>query len=154
RFVTVARSDLSRLLFDKIKDSTEVIFGDELIGLEEAPDCVQVQFKRGHPRHFGLVIGADGLHSSVRRLTFGPQTQFEKPLGYLVAAFEVRGYRPRDEGIYIIHNTPGRMLGRVALHDDRTLFLLVLAADDRRLPTDVPGQKALLAKQFADDGWE
>ena len=43
------------------------------------------------------MIGADGLHSDVRRLAFGPQHQFEKQLGYVVAAFEVRGYRPRDE---------------------------------------------------------
>ena len=43
------------------------------------------------------MIGADGLHSDVRRLAFGPQHQFEKHLGYLVAAFEVRGYRPHDE---------------------------------------------------------
>ena len=97
RYVTVGRSDLSRLLFEKIKDTTEVIFDDEIVGLQEQPDCVQVQFRRQPPRRFDLVIGADGLHSGVRRLAFGPQHQFEKQLGYVVAAFEVRGYRPRDE---------------------------------------------------------
>src|SRR6266511_2590407 len=96
RFVTLGRSDLSRLIFDQIKNKTEAIFGDEIVGLQQKADCVQVQFKAGSERWFGLVIGADGLHSKVRRLEFGWQDMFEKPLGYMVAAFEARGYRPRD----------------------------------------------------------
>ena len=153
RFVTLGRSDLSRLLFDEIKDRTEVIFGDEIVGLQQTANCVQVQFKAGGERRFGLVIGADGLHSNVRRLAFGSQNKFEKPLGYMVAAFEVRGYRPRDENIYVVYNEPGRMLGRVALHDDRTLFLFVFAADlDPML--DLPAQKAILRQWFGAGKWE
>ena len=38
RFVTLGRSDLSRLLFEKIKRTTEVIFGNEIIGLQENAD--------------------------------------------------------------------------------------------------------------------
>ena len=122
RFVTLGRCDLSRLLFEKIRGGTEVIFGDEILGLQQHADRVQVQFKHGNERSFDLVIGADGLHSSVRRLVFGSQDRFEKQLGYIVAAFEVRGYRPRDEDVYVIHSEPGPMLGRFALRDGRTLF--------------------------------
>jgi 2-polyprenyl-6-methoxyphenol hydroxylase-like FAD-dependent oxidoreductase len=156
RFVTLRRSDLSRLLVEKIKDQGEVIFGDEIVDLEESADGVRVQFKHARDRHFDLVIGADGLHSKVRRLVFGAQNQFEKYLGYLIAAFEVRGYRPRDEDIYVTYNTPGRMLGRVALDDDRTLFLFVFAADSEKLrvvPTPA-AQKALLRERFGDGKWE
>src|ERR1035441_2245353 len=62
------------------------------------------------------------------------------------AAFEVRGYCPRDEDVYVTYGEPGRMLGRFALHDDRTLFLFVFAADVDPLPAtlDLPAQKALL----------
>ena len=135
RYVTLGRSDLSRLLFEKIKGTTEVIFDDEIVGLQEQADCVQVQFKHAGERRFDLVIGADGLHSDVRRLAFGPQHQFEKQLGYAVAAFEVGGYRPRDEDVYLMYGQPGRMLGRFTLHDDRTLFLFVFAT------TAVPCQR-------------
>ena len=100
---------------------------------KSSADGVQVQFKHAGERRFDLVIGADGLHSNVRRLAFGPQDRFEKQLGYVVAAFEVRGYRPRDEDVYVIYGEPGRMLGRFALHDDRTLFLFVFAADVDRM---------------------
>lgn len=156
RFVTLGRSDLSRLLFEKIKDTTEVIFDNEIVDLQESAGGVQVQFEHSGERRFDLVIGADGLHSNVRRLAFGTQAEFEKRLGYLVAAFEVRGYRPRNENVYVIYSEPGRMLGRFALHEDRTLFLFVFAADVDLLPAtlDLPAQKAMLKEWFGDDKWE
>jgi 2-polyprenyl-6-methoxyphenol hydroxylase-like FAD-dependent oxidoreductase len=156
RFVTLRRSDLSRLLVEKIKDQEEVIFGDEIVDLEESADGVRVQFKHARHRRFDLVIGADGLHSKVRRLVFGAQNQFEKYLGYLIAAFEVQAYRPRDEDVYVTYNTPGQMLARVALHRDRTLFLFVFAADPEKLPvvSNAPAQKAILRERFGAGSWE
>jgi 2-polyprenyl-6-methoxyphenol hydroxylase-like FAD-dependent oxidoreductase len=103
RFVTLGRSDLSRLLFKKIEGTTDVLFGDEIVGLAEDANGVRVQFTHANQRQFDLVIGADGLHSKVRELIFGPESSFEKQLGYLVAAFEVRGYHPRDEDVYVIY---------------------------------------------------
>jgi 2-polyprenyl-6-methoxyphenol hydroxylase-like FAD-dependent oxidoreductase len=156
RYVTIARSALSRLLVDSIKYSTEIIFGDEICGLWEREDCVEVQFGQGSKRSFDLVVGADGLHSKVRRLIFGPQDRFEKQLGYVVAAFETIGYRPRDEGVYVLYSDPGRMVGRVTLRDDRTLFLFVFTVEDTALATP-PGplaQKAMLRARFRDKAWE
>ena len=154
RYVTLARSDLSRLLFEKVKGTTEVIFDNEIVGLQEQADFVQVRLKHAGERRFDLVIGADGLHSDVRRLAFGPQHQFEKQLGYVVAAFEVRGYRPRDEDVYVMYGQPGRMLGRFTLHDDRTLFLFVFAADSSSLPATLDLQKAMLRERYGDGEWE
>ena len=62
------------------------------------------------------MIGADGLHSEVRKLVFGPQNQFEKYLGYKVAAFEVEGDRPRDELVYCCTR---KCINRWTLHDAR-----------------------------------
>lgn len=45
RFVTLARSDLAGLIFQRIADSTEVLFGDEIVGLEEQSDCIEVEFR-------------------------------------------------------------------------------------------------------------
>ena len=154
RFVTLARSDLSRLLFDRVSGVTETVFGDEVVSLQEHSDAVEVQFRSGRTRRFGLVIGADGLHSNVRRLMFGSQDRFETHLGNYVAAFEVNGYRPRDENVYVIHNRPGRMLGRFALHGDRTLFLFVFAFDNPGPDLSMAEQKSILREQFGDGSWE
>jgi 2-polyprenyl-6-methoxyphenol hydroxylase-like FAD-dependent oxidoreductase len=65
RYVTLGRSDLSRLLFEKIKDVTEVIFDNEIVGLQASADYVKVRFKHGRERRFDVVLGADGLHSDL-----------------------------------------------------------------------------------------
>ena len=99
-------------------------------------DGVEVTFEHAPSRRFDVVIGADGLHSVVRKLTFGNEDQFEEFLGYSVAAFEVVGYRPSDEDIYINYSVPGKQVGRLSLRNDRTLFLFVFA-DERGRLTDL-----------------
>jgi 2-polyprenyl-6-methoxyphenol hydroxylase-like FAD-dependent oxidoreductase len=152
RFVTLPRSTLSRLLFGKLRDSVETIFGDEIVALEQETDCVRVALEHAGERRFDLLIGADGLHSAVRKLAFGPQSGFEKRLGYAVAAFEASGYRPRDEDVYLMYGEPGRMLGRFTLHDNRTLFLFLFAAN--AFPDTLEAQKALLRDLYGRGGWE
>ena len=154
RYITVGRSDLSKLIYDRISGSCEIIFGDNIADLREADGELHVEFEHAGERRFDLVIGADGLHSRVRKLVFGAQDRYEKDLGYRVAAFESAGYRPRDELVYILHSTPGRQVGRFTLHDDRTLFLFIFAGEDEPEAHGVAAQKAILRKTFAGDGWE
>ena len=156
RYVTVARSELSRLLFEKSAGSAEVIFGDELLAIDDRTTGVDVKLRRGGRRQFDLVIGADGLHSMVRQLGFDPRSWSEKQLGYTVAAFDVAGYRPRDEARYVMYNQPGRMVGRFALNGDRTLFLFVFESDTSDPPTQpAPSvQKAILREKYAKGQWE
>jgi 2-polyprenyl-6-methoxyphenol hydroxylase-like FAD-dependent oxidoreductase len=130
------------------------LFDDEIVALDERDDHVAVRLQRGGERRFDLVIGADGLHSAVRRLAFGPQQQFEKHLGYVVAAFEAEGYRHRDEDIYVMYCAPGRMVGRVTLRENRTLFLFVFAQELGNQLPDLAAQKALLHAHYDDGGWE
>jgi 2-polyprenyl-6-methoxyphenol hydroxylase-like FAD-dependent oxidoreductase len=153
RFVSIKRSDLSQLIFAKVADSCEVLFGDTIKAIDQEQDGTRVTFEHRNERRFDLVIGADGLHSAVRGLAFGPQENYEKHLGYTVAAFEVSDYRPRDEDVYVIYEQPGRQIGRFALRGDRTLFLFVLARDSA-FPHVLGAQKALLRDAFAANEWE
>ncbi len=154
RYVTLGRSELSHLLFDKAAGTSEVMFDNEIVSLEGREDDVCVQFKHGRERQFDLVVGADGLHSEVRRLAFGPQHQFEKNLGYAVAAFEISGYRPRDEDVYVMYGRPGRSLGRFTMRENRTLFLFVFATGNDALPETLDGKKELLFSLYVNDKWE
>jgi len=154
RYVTLQRSDLSRLLFQTLKGHTEILFDDEIVAIEEQSNDVRVELKHAGLRRFDYVVGADGLHSAVRKLAFGPQSQFETDLGYRVAAFEAPGYRPRDDDVYLIYGQPGRMVGRFTLRDDRTLFLLVFLATNTDLPTTQAEQKTMLRDVYHNGGWE
>jgi 2-polyprenyl-6-methoxyphenol hydroxylase-like FAD-dependent oxidoreductase len=156
RYVSLPRSALARLIYDATASRTTTVFGDSIASLVEDENGINVTFARSAPRRFDFVIGADGLHSQVRRLVFGRQERFERYLGYVVAAFETAGYRPRDEDVYVSYSTPGKQVARFALRGDRTLFLFVFAED--HAPSldshDMIGQKALVRARFRDVGWE
>jgi 2-polyprenyl-6-methoxyphenol hydroxylase-like FAD-dependent oxidoreductase len=155
RYITVGRSDLSKLIYDRISASCEIVFGDTITSLHEVDDKVHVEFEHSGERRFDFVIGADGLHSRVRKLVFGLQDRYEKDLGYRVAAFDTAGYRPRNELVYIIHGAPGRQVGRFTLNNNRTLFLFLFAGGGGEPEAHgLAAQKAILHKTFAGDGWE
>jgi len=154
RYISLARGDLAASIFGAIKDNVEVIFGDSLDRIEQTEPCLRVRFKRGGVRDFDLVIGADGLHSRTRELAFGPQSQFEKYLGYKVAALEVAGYTPRDELTYVMYTRVRQQIVRFSMRDDRTMFLFTFTDENPELPGDLPEQKDLLRKKFKNSGWE
>lgn len=154
RYVTIRRSDLSRLIFSKIMDQTEIIFGDEITHLAEEVEGVLVHFAKSDKRQFDLVVGADGLHSKVRELAFGAESLFEVGLGYAVAAFETSDYPHREEDAYVMYCLPGRMIGRFTMRDRRTLFLLMLETGGTPLPANLTAQKAFLRDRFAAGHWE
>lgn len=154
RYVTVRRGDLSQIVFDKISDHSQLVFGDEIVRLIEDEDGVVARFASGDDRRFDLVVGADGLHSGVRELAFGPARLFEKDLGYAVAVFDTADYPHRDEDIYVMHCMPGRMIGRFTMRDRRTLFLFVMAASSEKPPADLDAKKAFLRGHFAGAKWE
>ncbi|HEU5404409.1 MAG TPA: FAD-dependent monooxygenase, partial [Terriglobales bacterium] len=82
RFTSLPRSELSRAIFDLIKDKTETIFGESIEGIDQTQNTARVTLTNGSVRDFDLVIGADGLHSRVRELAFGQERRFERYLGY------------------------------------------------------------------------
>ena len=153
RFISLARSDLAAALFNLCKD-TPARFGVSISGIEPRDDGVLARLSDGGVERFDLVVGADGLHSRVRELVFGPQERFERPLGCHVAAFRLAGYPRRDELTYVSHTVRNRQVGRVSLRGDETLILLIcrselIEADLRRADA-----KRALRRAFGDMQWE
>ncbi|QTZ92027.1 FAD-dependent monooxygenase [Streptomyces auratus AGR0001] len=167
--VEILRSDLSRILYEHSLapspgaapgGAPEYVFGDSLSGLTQTADGVHATFERGAPRTFDLVIGADGQHSTVRRLAFGPEAEFVSHLGYYVAAWDL----PEDAGDLgarqVGYGEPGRLatVGRVPRRDREPGYtgesFCVFAAEelsyDRR---DLRSQKAAVAAAFEGAGW-
>lgn len=153
RYVSLPRGDLASAIFERIEGRVETIFDDSISTMMEGDSGVRVGFASGIEREFDLVIGADGLHSRVRELAFGPERQFEKYLGYKAAAFGIDGYRPRDELVYVMYTEVGQQVARFSMRDDRTMFLFTFADPDPD-SGDLSAQKALLRRRFGASGWE
>lgn len=151
RFTSVRRSDVSATICHAIEGKVEMIFSDSVARIEDSGQHVRVCFDHAAEREADLVIGADGMHSRVRRLAFGPDSEFEIPLGYHVAAFEADGYRPREELVYTSHSLRGRQISRFSMRDDKTLFLFIFR-DEFMARHEEP--QAVLRRVFAGAGWE
>ena len=157
RYISLPRSELAASIFGKLEGQVETIFGDSITRIEQTDKTVRVAFERAPEREFDLVIGADGLHSRVRELVFGAESQFEKYLGCKVAAFEVEGYQSRDELVMVMYTEVHQQVGRFTMRGDRTMFIFTFADLDNETdagPGDMQAQKALLRRRFGNSGWE
>lgn len=153
RYLSLARSGLSAVIYEALGGTAELILGDTVQDLMDDGDRVRVTFQNGGTRDFDLVIGADGLHSRVRRLAFGPDEGFERYLGMVVAAFEADQYPERNELVAMMYADVGFQAIRLCLRDDATLFLFTLRHDGV-VPTDRGAQESLLRAKLSDKGWE
>jgi len=153
RFISLARADLAAVLFQAC-DGIPARFGVSIAKLQPDSEGVTATLSNGQQERFDLAVGADGLHSQVRELTFGPEGNFETPLGCHVAAFRLSGYPRRDELTYVSHTVPKRHVARVALRNDETLVLLICRSE--LIDGDPPReqQKTVLRHAFRDMKWE
>ncbi|MGI5154173.1 FAD-dependent monooxygenase [Microbispora sp. CA-102843] len=153
--VEILRGDLARVLYDRTRDDVEYVFGDSIASMTETPDGVEVTFERGAPRTFDLVIGADGLHSNVRRLAFGPESRFVRPSGYHVAIFSTPDHLGLGHDT-LLYNEPGRGVAAAGARDGATAGVMCvfrapgLEFDHR----DVAQQKKIVMAEYAGAGWE
>ena len=154
RFVSIPRGDLAAILFAAIEGRVETLFGDTVDRIEQTGSAVEATLRHGGRRAFDLVVGADGLHSRIRQLVFGEESRYEKYLGYKAAAFEVAGYAPRDELVYLMYTQVGQQVGRFALRGDRTMFLFTFRDEEYEIPPSLAEQKARLRDRFGASGWE
>ncbi|MFI6291787.1 FAD-dependent monooxygenase [Nonomuraea sp. NPDC050790] len=151
RHVEIMRDDLSEIFYERSREDAEYVFGDSVTAIS---DDGEVSFERGRPRRFDLVVGADGLHSNVRRLTFGAAE--EHWIGAYLAVASVPNHLGLD-GRMEVAAGPGRIAGiygAARLPDARALFLFRPPARLDYHHRDVPAQKRLLREAFAGMGWE
>ncbi len=93
--IEIMRGDLCQILFDQVAD-VECLFGDSITQITEGPEGVHVTFEHGPARPFDLVVGADGLHSTVRKLVFGSESQFLHELGFYISFYTVSNFLNLD----------------------------------------------------------
>jgi 2-polyprenyl-6-methoxyphenol hydroxylase-like FAD-dependent oxidoreductase len=151
----ILRGDLVDVLYQATKEHTEYRFNTRIEDLSENDDGVSATLSDGSTLSADLVVGCDGPHSAVRRLVFGREDQFVKPLGGYNAWFTAPDTVGLD-GWYLMYQAPGLNASMRPSHDPAfckagLAFRSEPIAYDRR---DADEQRALLATHFAGAGWQ
>lgn len=152
--IEILRDDLAEILLSKIRIDVRLVYGDSIAAIAENPAGLEVRFENSGQETYDLVMGADGLYSNVRRLTFDDAGSVHS-LGVGLAVFTVPNFLAlsrwqiahRDgQGGFLVYTARDDSELRVALGFDLS------ADEDARL--DLHGQKALVAKRCAHFKWE
>lgn len=155
--IEIMRDDLCRVLFEAVSN-VEFLFDDSIASLTQDASGVEITFEHAAPRRFELVVGADGLHSRVRRLTFGPEEQFLYQLGNAyVAIFGMPNFLglERWETMYQDERTDvGAMVMALGKDAKARTYVGFTAKEpivyDHR---DIEAQKRLMAERLSGGGW-
>ncbi|MEC3913971.1 FAD-dependent monooxygenase [Nocardia sp. CDC160] len=150
REVEVARTDLAAILLDSARDRVEIRWGDSISDLTQDAEGVDVGFESGATERYDFVIGADGLHSNVRRLAFGAESEFIHHMGMYAATLPVdRAFG--DETEVVMLNQPGRA---ISVHPAKgkavAAFLFRRAAVPGFDHRDLSQHKRLVAEAYSE----
>ncbi|MEV0394382.1 FAD-dependent monooxygenase [Polymorphospora rubra] len=158
RHVEIQRDDLIAILHEATREQTEYVFGETITAVHEHDDGVTVTFADAPARDFDLLVGADGLHSGVRRMVFGPEQRFRHDLGGYLAVFSYPNELGLDRQV-LGHLDVDRAVFTYAVDDGaraRTLLLFRHPAGAGGHTDDLrdPGRRTrLLRDAFGESGW-
>jgi 2-polyprenyl-6-methoxyphenol hydroxylase-like FAD-dependent oxidoreductase len=156
RHIEIMRGELAAILHDATRHDVQYMFGDGIRRMTQDDRGVDVEFEYAAPRRFDLVIGADGLHSTVRRLAFGEESRFRRYIGGYLAVYTV----PNDlqlHGRMLTYLAPGKLAATYPVHQTgqaRAAFLFRRRTEFDYDHHDLAQQKRLLRDVYSGDGWE
>lgn len=152
---TFLRSDLAGVIYNSLDKDVEIIFGNTIDHIEQDDEKVVVTFRSGLKRSFDLLVGADGLHSNVRNLVFGNESQFEKYYGYYTASFTMDDFYYEGRA-FSMYNVPNKQVAVYSYSKSKTATFFVFSSQDKLVYEhhDVEKQKQILKKEFMDIGWK
>ncbi|GAB1692867.1 FAD-dependent monooxygenase [Krasilnikovia sp. M28-CT-15] len=152
RVISVMRPDLERALRESLPDRVDLRYGNTLTAVDNHADGVTVTLHDGSRLDADLLVGCDGIHSTVRALAFGPESDYLRYLGFHTAAFTFTDPVARDAVGDRVGMTDSlhRAMGFYGLRDGRVAVFAVHPAPDPALPGD---PRAALRREYRDLGW-
>lgn len=151
--IEIERDVLLGLLFDLVKHDVELVFGDGVTALHERGEKIEAVFRSGAARTFDLVLGCDGLHSAVRRLWFGSESQYVHFLKqYFSITIVEKSLVP--PGTAQMFNVPGKAIMLNASKDKTDIVLCFVSENEVGYDyRDQAQQRAMVYAQFEGVGW-
>lgn len=152
RICSVMRPDLEKGLRDNLPDGVDLRFGTAVADVSHRDDGVTVTLDDGSQLDADLLVGADGIHSTVRGLVFGPESDYLRYLGFHSAAFVFEAAKVREAAgdRFVLTDTIDRQMGFYVLRSGRIAVFAVHRTPDQELPQDA---RAAIQDRYAGMSW-
>ena len=152
----IRRGDLANVFYEATKNDTEYLFDDSITALQEDGNSVTVSFSNSPTRHFDLVVGADGLHSNVRTLTFGPEARFMHHLGIYFAIFSIPNFMQLQDMAGLYYGSLGKRVGVFSAKQDTEASASFYFASEQLSYNyrDIDQQKDMIRERFKTEAWQ
>jgi 2-polyprenyl-6-methoxyphenol hydroxylase-like FAD-dependent oxidoreductase len=152
RVFNFMRGDLERVLFEELPESVEVRFDLTIDEVKLTEEHVEVLLSNGEHERADLLVGADGIHSRLRKLVFGDEHQFLRPLGFHTAAYIFEDVELRRDlgGDFRLLSVPNREVGLYPIRDGKVASFFVHRTPDKVLPSSHCKE---LERVYGDLGW-
>lgn len=150
RLLSIMRPDLERVLREDLPAGVTLRFGAGVVGVEDSATGVTARLSDGSTVSGDLLVGADGVHSTVRRLVFGDGHL--RHLGFHTAAFTFDDpeIHALVAGRFCVTDTVGRQVGFYGLRDGRVAAFTVHRTTSPDLPDD---PRAAVVEAYGSLGW-
>ncbi|MFI6928600.1 FAD-dependent monooxygenase [Nonomuraea spiralis] len=150
--MSLLRPDIEAVLRESLPPEVELRFGAALTDVVNRADGVTVTLQDGTVVEADLLVGADGIHSTVRRLVFGPEERYLRYLGLHTAAFtfDAPDVYAVTRHAFCLTDSVDRQMGFYALRDGRVAAFAVHRSADPRLPDD---PREAIQRAYTGLGW-
>jgi 2-polyprenyl-6-methoxyphenol hydroxylase-like FAD-dependent oxidoreductase len=145
---------MSDVLNSALSRDIETIYGDSVALLAEDTAGVTVSFEKSHPRRFDLVVGADGIGSNIRGLSFGSNPEWFRSFGTALAPFSTPNFLGLNDWQLVFELGEERCLIYTARDNGELRVCFAFGAEFDEVPSDRPAQMALVRRRCGDWGWE
>src|SRR3954452_20485954 len=150
QYVCLHRADLLASLVREVPEE-RVRLSSTLVAFDEAPDGVTAHFADGHSEEGDLLVGADGLRSTVRSLLFGEQEARFTGVAAWRALIPVENMPPGFGAQIVLGFGLGRHCMTYPVRDDLCALNAFVPADEVHQEAWGPsGDLAHLPRPFAD----
>jgi 2-polyprenyl-6-methoxyphenol hydroxylase-like FAD-dependent oxidoreductase len=152
--VEIMRCHLIDILMDSIKE-VPCYFNQEIIEIKQNEKNVAVMFSDDQTTNYDMVIGADGLRSSIRKLAF-PKTAYKFiELGSYFSVFRIPNYLKLSRS-KIIYESKQKLISITVDGDSENALVALNFRSSEVLGNarDEKAQKIFIKQHFLDLGWE